>query len=657
MINDTTKSLRPLYTIIMLLTGFIVFFDYAIRLQFIHLQYTKIDFENFNILNLLANQILTFIKNPNYKNIMIGIRIVSIVFVYQFWIVQGNYIKNLNIWKKYKTYHIILLITGISIYILGYYKISNINYIIIPIGYLLIQKSMLFLVKSKQDLKTNNNPLDEIPKGKKDKYTLTLKTEKGDLNIFNPFTGIGVIGQPGSGKSYFILTQIHYQCILNGFTAYIYDYKGNPPTLGKDIYNIVYHLNKKGHKTPKFQIFNPAEPIRSVRINLLNPKLIKSKFDAQTIALVIYNNLDKESIKKTDFWAKNALNILENIIYTNAIYNPQFSTIPHMIALILRPIEELCKYLIYIEKKATNNLNTNKTTMIEKNMLAVIDAYKKQADSQLAGVIATTALPLAGLNTKEIFYLLSENEMDLDISNPKNPTIFVACTDPKNDRALQPIHGLLSSTIMRLTNQQGNEPFLFSVDELPTQFILNLDKLPATGKSNKIITCTTFQSKKQLEETYGKTLADVTWECFGNQIYLVNKDTATSKILSTIAGKHDVNKTSSSINTTEGNLTTSHSTQKEEVLPIEKILQQKTGHAYGIISDTTTDNPLFGAQIIGTTTAQLLEIPNKEIKEIPNYYDDTVTEEILNDKMTQTFNEIHDTVDEFFKEIPEEMVI
>jgi len=44
-------------------------------------------------------------------------------------------------------------------------------------------------------------------------------------NIVNPFAGTSVTGNPGTGKSFVFINEYIRQCLLNGFTACIYDYK------------------------------------------------------------------------------------------------------------------------------------------------------------------------------------------------------------------------------------------------------------------------------------------------------------------------------------------------------------------------------------------------------------------------------------------------
>ncbi|MEO9849264.1 MAG: type IV secretory system conjugative DNA transfer family protein [Reichenbachiella sp.] len=643
MINDSNKSLRPFYLYLLIGLTIITIADYAIRLGFLNLQEHLTSGSNFNLLNGIINAYLKFIVSELYEPLQLAVRLATLFYIWQFWLISPKLRGNEEEWQKKKLYHIFILLIGAGSYALGFYGTSHLNLFLIPTGYILTHNSLVFLTRKKSNVSIDKHPLDTLPSGKPNEFSLRLKTDKGELIIFNPFAGIMIIGQPGSGKSFFMLNQIQFQCLLRGYAAYIYDYKGNPPTLGKEIWQSVYHLNAKGIKTPKFRMFNPCQPLYSVRINPLDPKFIKTKFDAGTLADVLLRNLDKEGSKKKDFWAMNAKNVIQNIIWTNAQYKPEWSTIPHLIALVLRPFDKLGNYLAHLNDD------------IDMDMTALISALKNEAESQISGVEATTALPIAILNTEEIHYLLSENEMSLDISNPEDPTIFVAGTDPKNDAALAPILGLISNVVMNNINQQNKLPCLFEVDELPTQYINNLGNLPATARSNKVITCLTVQTRQQLIETYGKEAALVIWQNLGNQFYLVNKDEEASKALNVIGGKYNKLKIGSTTQLNEGSSSINENTEKEDIIPIADIMQQPTGHSYGILSDCV-GSPLFGTQIHGNTTNKLLGISESDEVPLPRHYKDHVTEEDLKKVMKATKLKITTEVQEYVDNLEQVLI-
>lgn len=638
MINNETRKIRPFYYLV--LTGFIiiVFLDYSYRVGIWHYKYTY--FVIPNVHHFILNNYLDLTRHPYYKLITAIIRALMLVYMYMFWISEVNYIKNKDDWHKKKMYYKIILVFGFLLFLTGFLpqKDNPLNYLLVPAGFFLSNLSINFLTKKKQDLTADDDPLKHLPEGEEEMLTLYLDTEdKGTLKIFEPQMGIGIVGAPGYGKSFFVLLKIHHQWFKKGYPAFIYDFKGNPPTLGYDAWQMAYHLNSKKRPMPKFHIFNPSDPLGSVRINPLDPVNITNKFQSRNLAETMLKNLDRESIDKSDFWNKNALSVIDNSIFTLANFKKEFSTLGHWIAFVLRPVDQVCKVLMKLNP------------MIRKDMMAVISAYEKDASSQLAGVEATTGLPIATLNIPEIFYLCSESEISLDISNPDDPSIFVACSDPNLRYALQPVLGLITSLVKNNINQQGKLPCLFSVDELSTQYILDLADLPATGRSNGVVTCVAFQTLKQLEEMYKKVPSQVIWQNMTNQFILRIGDEEQAKLLSATAGEYEKIKKGASTNLSEGHITMQENIQKEKVIPVSKIMQQPKGHAYGTIAGV--ENPMFGCKLKAQTLQELLGIEESDFVDLPRYYHQDVTREALQQKMHDVWMQIHNEVDDFVNSI------
>lgn len=64
--------------------------------------------------------------------------------------------------------------------------------------------------------------------------------------------GIYVEGSAGSGKSYSVIEPIIYQAASNGFSGFLYDFKGNPPILSAHMYQA---LKRKKNKICAYQYY------------------------------------------------------------------------------------------------------------------------------------------------------------------------------------------------------------------------------------------------------------------------------------------------------------------------------------------------------------------------------------------------------------------
>lgn len=654
MTNDDNKKLRPVYYILLTMMVFIMVIDYLYMNDLIRLQYLGFDFEQKNVHQFLINKYLELAAGDNYVLIRTTFRAVLSIFVWMFWLTEVNFIDDLEIWKKRKPTYIMILIVSLVLFgvaiVPGAPSLVNLSFT--PFGFFGIFASIQHLTKKGDEVLEDDHPLKELPKSKKTELGISFPAKEGELYFPFPEEGFLILGANGTGKSFFCLMKIHVQWIRRALPGFIYDFKGNPPTLGKDAYRMLKLMSQLNRldphpeviKIPKFHIFNPSDPLGSVCINPLETSQIKSKTDADYIGMNIYKNLDREAIKKSDFWAKNAFAITTNTIWTLAKFKPEFSTLAHFIALVLRPANELCQVLMYLNP------------MIRKDMLAIISAYENEASSQLAGVEATMGLPVAKLNVPELFYLTCRSEMNLDISNPEDPSMLVACSDPKKREVFQPILGAIAAIIRNNINQQDRLPCLYSVDEVKTLFIDELDDLPNTARSNRVCSVIAFQDRAQLTEMYGQDKAKIIMNAPGNKIILRIADTDTAENFSKMFGEYDKKKKGSSMNQNEGHLTTNENLVKEKVLPVQKITMQPKGHAYGLVSGI--DDPGYSVQIEARTLHELLGIDkNEELPELPRYYTPDTTREDLQVKMEDVFNAIHRKVDSFVAEILSETTV
>src|SRR5262249_45871081 len=101
------------------------------------------------------------------------------------------------------------------------------------------------------------------------RYSLKGTVRNSWINIINPFRSLLVIGNPGSGKSYFIIRNVIAQHIQKGFAMFLYDFKYD------DLTKIAYNLLAKNISCysvpPRFYIINFDDLSRTHRCNPLNP--------------------------------------------------------------------------------------------------------------------------------------------------------------------------------------------------------------------------------------------------------------------------------------------------------------------------------------------------------------------------------------------------
>jgi len=491
-------------------------------------------------------------------------------------------------------------------------KLGMYSYLsVLFLGYLLLLSGLIRIRRiivnnlMKDQFNKENKQFNQERRKIENADSINIKTKHGWLNIINPYRGTMVLGTPGSGKSYAIVEEYIKQHLQKGFTMLVYDFKY--PDLSKVTYNYFLKYRKNYNQPPKIYLVNFNEPKNSHRVNPIAPVLIQSQADALASAESLFLNLNRDYLKRKDFFTASAVNLIAAIIwFLRGLEGGKFCTLAHVIALLSLSDERLLNILQHQPD-------------IRALLSPFMDAFQKKAFKQLAGQTASARIPLARLATKELFWILSGDDVPLDINNPQNPAVLFLASHPKTQQSYGAIFGLLASTIARVVNEKNRLPLSLIIDELPTIYINGLDNLIATARSNKVSTLLSFQDLAQLERDYGREVANTIFNTVGNKITgAVVAETA--RKVSDMIGKtiqQRANISYSKRGTTLGKTTT-----LDYLIPPETIAQLSQGEFCGVLADTfeqQATQKIFHSKVIadkGDLTdyviPDLMEIGEKE---------------------------------------------
>ncbi|SNA88337.1 type IV secretory system conjugative DNA transfer family protein [Flavobacterium psychrophilum] len=494
-----------------------------------------------------------YCKSKKFPRVIVGTLINNTIFIFIFIILFSFISNSFNAHKEEITFGLIIVIILYAAYLIKF-KGKN-------------KKSKIAIFDKGKNKKSEKENLDGF----------VFETKSGKVFLDNPYRGIYIQGGAGSGKSASLFEPIITQCGEKQFTGMLYDFKS------PELTNLVYLSYQNTNIKVKNVDFK--NPLTSDRVNPIHPKYLTKSAVAMELSTVIINNLSAESIKKMDYWNSNFKQVLAGVIWFLKNDYPEFCTLPHAISLILHnPIEEVIR-------KVSQNFESAGF------VASLLQSIELGSDKTTAGIVSTIQNSLSMLNTHEMFWILSANDVDLHLNNKENPTFLCLGNDSTLPTTYTPAISLIISVALRQMNQPDQQKSVVLLDESPTVFIPNIEQIPATARSNKIATIFGVQDFAQLADKYGNEKAQVIISNLGNQFFgrITNGKTAEmvqnlfSKKDEIFISKNDGTGTSGQFvhlgsNTNAG---TSEAVQERDRVKISDLVNLCQGEFFGIIAEGT----------------------------------------------------------------------
>lgn len=420
-------------------------------------------------------------------------------------------------------------------------------------------------------------------------YVHKGEVRKGKLNVF-PYRSTLVMGTPGSGKTFSILIPALEKSIQQGFAAFVYDFKF--PDMTEVAYNALLNYKPKGIPKPTFYLINFEDVTRSHRCNPIDPKYLVKQLDADTYATTLLFNLNRDWIKRQDYFINSAIAITKTIIWYLKIVsdenrvnylqtkqlNPDLKpnrfcnvcTLPHLIEFLAQPTDKIFPIL-------------KKYPALESLMSPFADALDKEVFEQLAGQISSAQIALGRLIDPSLYWVLSGNDFSLDINDEQNPKVLCLGNNPKNAMVYGAALGLFNVTVSSLVNQKGRRKLGIFFDELPTIYFMGLRQLITTARSNKVAPWLGIQDISQLKLDYGQEEAKAITSTIGNLISGQVLEESAKNVSERVGKILQIRKSSTD---SRNDLTINTSTQLEAAVPPSKMANLSQGHFVGALTDT-----------------------------------------------------------------------
>src|SRR5690606_25514421 len=206
------------------------------------------------------------------------------------------------------------------------------------------------------------------------------------------------------------------------------------------------------------------------------------------------------------FFSDAVEGLLSGMIWKMKTAYPDFCTLPHIIALF-------------------QTLNTKKLVPFLRSDLtsrSMASAFINgiESEKQTAGVKSTLANAFKKISSKKLFYVLSKDEVPLDINNPENPAVIALVNNPKYDSTYSPVIAMIMHTIIKQMSLRGKASSFLLMEEAPTLKLPNMHRVPATLRSYDICTVYVMQDKVQNDLLYGDKaskaiLSNLSYQFFG----------------------------------------------------------------------------------------------------------------------------------------------
>jgi hypothetical protein len=313
--------------------------------------------------------------------------------------------------------------------------------------------------------------------------------------------GIAIFGSAGSGKTESGFVPILKHAGERNIPCLCYDYKNG------EITEIAHYFFQ--NSTIKQATIIPHSPMYSDRVNPFLPKYIPTEQHLRQQTKLIFANLKKvDNVKESgsSFFDKIPEPTLAAIIWRLKVDYPEMCTLPHAVALCL--VKTPTEIVDFISKNPYSRAIGS----------PLVDSLI--SENQVAGVKASLSLPLTDLALPTIFWVMSANDVDLDINNPENPTFLSIVNDPRLERINAPFISVIISTAIN-SMQIRNRPASFLLfDEGTTFYIDGISKIPATMRSYNIATVFSTQDRALARENYGDVitsslLANLSYQMIG----------------------------------------------------------------------------------------------------------------------------------------------
>lgn len=353
---------------------------------------------------------------------------------------------------------------------------------------------------------------NQVQKYKTAPFIIPLANGK-KLIFRNPFDNFLVYGGAGSGKTVSCGKHLLENYIKNGWAGFVYDFKET------DYSKTAFDLVKRHGYPHRVVHINFLNLSCSHRVNVLKPSVVKEPtFLAQLLGDIIAAYMaDSEQNE----WYLGALGLFRGVGLRLFYDFPDKCTLPHIVNLITQTdVQGLKRFLD----------GRPESRAAAAAYLQAEGSEKTQASirNSVSNYLSTLALD------KRVQYILSGDQFDLDLINPKEPKLLIVANSFKENDLLSPTISLMLSLALRSFTIENKIDFFALLDEATTFKVSGFERLLSVLREYRCSFTILTQSPSKLEKLYGKLdLRSIEANCgnkfFGRSLDLDGADSASKQ--------------------------------------------------------------------------------------------------------------------------------
>lgn len=324
---------------------------------------------------------------------------------------------------------------------------------------------------------------------KENETTVAIPTNKGTKYI-SLKEHVGVFGSTGAGKTESGFVPIIKHNFKWGLAQLIFDYKEwelmeKVYGLAKTVEQENLKRKERGEKTYLIPTINTIcldDPNLSDHFNPVAPRFLGSMKDVETFATDFFDNLYPGD-DGTNFFKDSGSAAFAGTTWYYKETHPELCTWGMICATVILASSNQLMQLINTSTRA--------------KVLAAPFMDGKGNERQLASVKSSMTAALKKVCTPEIFMIMSKDELDLDINDPKDPRVLGIVNNPTYDPVYLPVIALLCRMVMNRISKRKRRPCVIIFDEGSALKFRMLDRVLATLRTFKVLVVWGLQDKVQ----------------------------------------------------------------------------------------------------------------------------------------------------------------